>query len=429
VDIALLRFLTTPAVRRKLDVVLGLSLFGYFAYQVWRFRLADFWPLLPRGDSRTIYTYAPRIWDSGYLPAADFHAGVFNVVFPHPPSAVLLFRVLGMAGPEVFTLAWWVLMAAGLIITFRVALQGDRLQRDCSWLAIGFVALLVADNAVAWDLRNSNCNLIYLGLVLAGYALIRDRPVAAGILIGVSFSIKVYSGLLFVWLLFRAPRQALIAAIATAFVLWVVCPVVLLGPAGTVAIYQGWLDQVAVISSAWGYSMPDNPMQPPLVTLRRGAMYLFGAAPFDWQTQIFVAAMLALWCAVLAWYALRGFRPVEVPSRAALADWTVVLLVPLPFSPWLEPYHVVPMVLAAVVCFLTALDDRMAGRDRLVALGALAIYALDRLINPFPEKSLDVFARFVLLVLALAFLRPRLESRTVSTAADASSSQPRPLAA
>jgi hypothetical protein len=40
---------------------------------------------------------------------------------------------------------------------------------------------------------------------------------------------------------------------------------------------------------------------------------------------------------MLIWYAARALRTfaVAAPSRAALADWTVLLVAPLPFSPWL----------------------------------------------------------------------------------------------
>jgi hypothetical protein len=40
-----------------------------------------------------------------------------------------------------------------------------------------------------------------------------------------------------------------------------------------------------------------------------------------------------------------------------LADWLVLLLFPLPFSPWLEPYHAVPMLTAAVLLVAVAMDQ------------------------------------------------------------------------
>jgi uncharacterized membrane protein len=97
----------------------------------------------------------------------------------------------------------------------RVSLVGDRLEGTYSWLAVGALGLVVADGAVMWDLRNANCNVIYLGLVLLGYATVTNRPVLGGLLIGISVSLKVYSLLIVFWLLLGAPRRAFTATIAT----------------------------------------------------------------------------------------------------------------------------------------------------------------------------------------------------------------------
>jgi hypothetical protein len=69
-------------------------------------------------------------------------------------------------------------------------------------------------------------------------------------------------------------------------------------------------------------------------------------------------------------------------------------------------------LIGAIICILVALDSRAKGLDRLVALGTVVALALDRLMPiSISAKGFDVFARFLLLVLALAYLRPRLDSR------------------
>ncbi|HET9688798.1 MAG TPA: glycosyltransferase family 87 protein [Pseudolabrys sp.] len=398
--------------RRGPSVVLTFSLFIYFALHATRFRLANVWPLQPRGDASVLYEESRRILNAGYRLASEFKLGEMNTVFAYPPSAVLIFNFLGVAGPQIFVIVWWTLMFAGLVVSLRLSLVGDRLEGTYSWLAVGALGLVVADGAVMWDLRNANCNVIYLGLVLLGYATVTNRPVLGGLLIGISVSLKVYSLLIVFWLLLGAPRRAFTATIATMVLLWIVLPAVLLGPTGTVAMYSGWFEQLAVVAGDWGYSMPNHPAQPPLVTLRAAAMAATGTAPFAWQTQALVGAGWAIWFAVLAWYAWRARKIGKAPSRAALSDWTVLLLAPLPLSPWLEPYHAVPALIGAIICILVALDSRAKGLDRLVALGAVVALALDRLMPiSISAKGFDVFARFLLLVLALAYLRPRLDSR------------------
>ena len=85
------------------------------------------------------------------------------------------------------------------------------------------------------------------------------------------------------------------------------------------------------------------------------------------MTQALVWLLRIGWIALLAWYAwrCRDCLVAKIPSRAALADWTILLLAPLPFSPWLEPYHAVPLLVAAVLCIAVALDGRMPHGDRL----------------------------------------------------------------
>ena len=119
----------------------------------------------------------------------------------------------------------------------------------------------------------------------------------------------------------------------------------------------------------------------------------------------------AIWIASLAWYARRCRHRLfaDIPSRAALADWTVLLIAPLPFSPWLEPYHAIPLLIGAVLMIAIALDDQVERRDRLVAVAALAIMALFLAIRvPFAVRGLGMLAQFLVLTGALGLLRPRL---------------------
>ena len=115
-------------------------------------------------------------------------------------------------------------------------------------------------------------------------------------------------------------------------------------------------------------------------------MFLTGEAADATRTQLYVLMLCAVWAAALAWYAWRAGRAgrVGIPSRAALADWTVLLLAPLPFSPWLEPYHAIPLLPGAILCVIIVLDERVAAKDRIIALAALLALALAALvITPF----------------------------------------------
>jgi hypothetical protein len=103
--------------------------------------------------------------------------------------------------------------------------------------------------------------------------------------------------------------------------------------------------------------------------------------------------------------------PVALPSRAALADWMVLLLAPLPFSPWLEPHHAVPMLPVAMLFILVALDERASQLDRRIAVAAflaLLLLATQGAKLPFRIRGIVLLAQFVVATLALGLLRPRL---------------------
>jgi hypothetical protein len=108
---------------------------------------------------------------------------------------------------------------------------------------------------------------------------------------------------------------------------------------------------------------------------------------------------------------------VQVPSRAALADWIVLLLAPLPFSPWLEPYHSIPLLVGAVLCLVLLLDHTVARQDRLAALTAIATLLMFILFKvPFTVRGFGFGTQFLILVLVLAYVRPHLQtSRSCAT--------------
>jgi hypothetical protein len=156
-------------------------------------------------------------------------------------------------------------------------------------------------------------------------------------------------------------------------------------------------------------------------------MTITGEGPEAPAVQWLVRALLAGWTAALLWYASRALRPFQAlaPSRAALADWTVLLLAPLPFSPWLEPYHAVPIVVGALLCLTIAADELAATRSRLIAVAAVGVLGFIRASGvPFPMRGLELLAQFSVLVIALGLLRPKLETSAASSAdAHAASSQ------
>jgi hypothetical protein len=151
----------------------------------------------------------------------------------------------------------------------------ERSNVQVAWPLLGGLAILLADSSVSWDLRNANSNLIYVGLVMVGYSLLGALPVLAGAVVGISVSLKLYSGLVLLWLFLNGQRRAFFAGIMAASILWIVLPAVLFGPEGLVRVYEGWRDQLHMISDPTLHTrLASGDVGPPLVTLQRAIVNL-----------------------------------------------------------------------------------------------------------------------------------------------------------
>jgi Glycosyltransferase family 87 len=397
--------------------VLAFALAGYFAYHATRFRLANVWPLAPIGDASILFEEGRRVFALGDYPGR-IETWRTNGVFPYPPSAVLIFRWLGAAGPGLFMGAWITGMAAGLVTTLRASLAAERPDIRAAWLLIGALALVVADGPVSWDLRNANSNLVCLGAIMGGYALMDRHPMLAGALLALSIGLKPYGALLLPWLLLCGPRRTVLAGFGTLILLTVAWPVLTWGAGGAVRIYLGWLEQLKIVADPQ-VQVAVAAGGPPVVSLGRAAMALTGEDPLSPAARAVVGAVWTIWIAAIVWYAWRAARsyPLAIPSRAALADWTVLLLAPLPFSPWLEPYHAVPIVPGAILLVLVALDDGVLASDRRTAVAALMALGLTRTAElPFAMRGMVILVQFLAITVGLGLLRPRLSAITAKEA-------------
>jgi hypothetical protein len=114
----------------------------YLAYHLTRFDLSSLWPPSLRGDAGIDFLNGKSIFAERAYPT--------DAIFPFSPSAVLIFRALGCAGPVVFMAVWYALMVSGLLVTLRGALTQEPCQIRAAWPLIGTVAILCADASISW---------------------------------------------------------------------------------------------------------------------------------------------------------------------------------------------------------------------------------------------------------------------------------------
>jgi hypothetical protein len=209
-------------------------------------------------------------------------------------------------------------------------------------------------------------------------------------------------------LLFCGPWRTLLTGTTAILLLAVAWPVATWGMAGSIQIYSGWLEQLNILTNP---QFQAGLATTPIITLARATMVVTGEGPLGTATRAVVAAMYMIWIAAILWYFRQAYRspPVTAPSRAALADWTVLLLAPLPFSPVLEPGHAIPILLGAILLVLVTLDEHVSMRSRQIAMAGWVALAMTRIINvPFSMRGPLLLVQFVVVTVALGFLRPQL---------------------
>jgi hypothetical protein len=388
---------------------------GYFLYNACKFRIAGLVQL--SGDASIIFQSSLTIAATGRYPAQSA-LGNFNDIFPYPPPAVLIFAALAKLGPTIFMTVIEVLTFIALFAVVRLCVVQEGRAVVRMWPLLLLPVILLTYNPIEYDLFGRNVNLTILALTLSSFALLRRAPVASGVVLALAISLKLYSGLLLVWLILFN-RKAAVSCVVALAALWIVAPLLYWGGDGAVRIYRDWLDQLAIANGSWVYALAGSGTGPPLITLRLAASRLLAADPFGPDVRNLLLLLQAAWVSVLAVYGYRAWqRPASKNvSRATLADWFVLLVAPLPFSPWFEPYHAVALIPGFVLCMLLALDRSWSWHARsIMVLACIASAVVKELPIPFEMRGLVFTAQFMFVILALSSVRPDLSVETARPA-------------
>jgi hypothetical protein len=360
----------------------------------------QFWYLLPPLIFEKL-EYPSLIPEGWHAQLSFWHDAV---AFPYLPSAVALMLPLS-ALPRLVAFGIWVLLQ--LICFFAVLLLSIRLARLASWpsrwlIVAGAVAL--AEIPIGWDLRNHNVNLIYLALALGGIA--SRRSWAGGLLLALSFNLKLYSASVLAGLAWwREWRKLAVMTVFSAAI--AVLPIMLVGVAGFLELMKDWLGQVLFTATEAGEALAPT-------SLRRSVAAVLGfniASPeVYWTWRILQVTWLA---AVLSYFALAP-RPTgnveQQEDRSRLADTCVLLLAPLPLSSWFVPYHAIIMLPAFALLLSIAVDRSWPARIRFAAIAAPIGYELLHLsvLRSWELRAGLLYCAFVLIVAALGVVRPSL---------------------
>ncbi len=345
---------------RVADGVAILGLLFFVFYHLTAFRFDTLFTTLSREvDFKQWYRFPPMVLQ--HLQYPSLVTGEWTIPFPYLPSAIAMFLPLS-ALPEPVAFGLWIfLQASSLAAVLWAALKLTNGWDLRGRLFIALAAVLMTSNPLSWDFRTHNNNVIYLALVML--ALMTTRQWLSGLLLGISFNMKIYSGPLVAVFLWRREYRLAIAMIAASILIAVALPVLVFGPSGYVGLLGGWVQQALHFNPP-----PGVPAVLPPDLFRLSASTLLGVE--SEATPLLLYTAQALWAlTVVGYFAVATWRaPALADGCARLADVCVLLLAPLPFSPWFQPYHAV-VLLPAYVLLLTVAATETEPRGIRVAAG------------------------------------------------------------
>ena len=348
--------------------------------------------------ARTLFGAAP--WPQSAVDYCILYHSSRHVVethqytanFPYPPPAVAI-HAAGTVFPfAVAASLWLALTGLAAVACYFTLARTLGLYRRPGLLCLLPLAHLVAAYYFQWDMRSINCNLVVLATILFGCAaLTRRRDVAAGFWFALAVALKVLPILVLPYLAWTRRWRAFVAAAACSLVLWVAVPVVAFGADGSREVYRGWAGELTRATD------PElKHKHPILISLDKAAAY---AVPGDAGTAKGIAlAVCAAWVLVGLAGAATSWGKSERDGTRVLAHVSLLVLGPVAVNPYLEVYHLVPLVVPAVVLLAIAADPSRLPRVRAGAvIGFVLGVVLLKVSSPWPLRGLLVNAQALIL--------------------------------
>jgi hypothetical protein len=375
----------------------------YVFYYLTAFRFDTLFTVEPRQvDFRMWYLFPQLILRTTHYPAVITHDWATN--FSYPPSAVAMMLLLGVASQTTAFGFWIVLQGLAFITVLWTGIRLCGASGQPYSLLVAAVAVFLADSAIGWDFRNHNNNLIYLALIML--SLSTKRAWLSGLLLAVSFNLKLYSGLVLGAFLWRREFSVAGYMILASVIVGVVVPIMVFGPPGYLQLLHDWADQIR-------YTLSPTIQASAPTTLLRSITTLLGTSPSSTTVTIVLRATQAAWVGLLAIYFVVAARqqPTDPIARnqARLSDIIVSLLAPLPVSTWFLPYHAVVMIPAWLLLVTVAANDAWPKWMRWIIICAMGTSQILRFsIRDWDYRGGMYFITFVILVAALALVRRHL---------------------
>lgn len=392
---------------RRVEYVLLVAFAIYVLYFLTGFRFAALVSEQTRQvDFQMWYLLPPQIKALGYPTTIT---GDWKISFPYLPSAVAMMLPLSLMTQTTAFLVWMNLQVVSFAVVIWASLRLAGIEQSPLRLPIAAAAVFVVSAAVEWDLRAHNNNLIYLALVMLG--LVARKAWVAAVLFAVTANLKLYSGVLIPGLLWRREyRLALMTALA-AIILVVALPLLVFGPEHALKLFGMWINELLYTASPAGRAAAP-------LSLQKTAGALLATDPGSATAITAARCAQALWLALVAGYFLLAARPGSPGSStsvARLSDTVVLLMLPLPISTWLVPYHGIVMLPAFVLIVSRLIDAQQPRAIRIMAAAAcIGCLALRFAVPAWELRAGTLTLSLVLTLLTLGVIR--MSARDAQTA-------------
>lgn len=383
---------------RIAEVSLAIAIAVFVVYCLTGFRFATLLTdPIRQTDFQMWYLLPPQIRASSYPSVVT---GNWKIAFPYFPSAVAMMLPLSWMPRALAFALWMSLQCISLVIILWTSLCLAGVAGSRARMPIAAAAVFIVSSPLQWDLRSHNNNLIYLALVMLG--LVSRRTWVGAALFAATANLKIYSGVLVAGFLWRREYRMAVSMAAAGLLIAVVLPILTFGYSHFVELIPVWFDQMLYTVSPAGQALA------PLL-LKHTATALFGAGSGTPAVTAVTISVQLLWIGLVVGYFVFAAKPRAPGSDsniARLCDVIVLLLLPLPLSSWLVPYHALVM-LPAFVLILARLIDRQQpqGVRAMAAIAVAGCVVMHLAVRAWELRAGVYLVDFVLVVLALGAIR------------------------
>jgi hypothetical protein len=199
----------------------------------------------------------------------------------------------------------------------------------------------------------------------------------------------------------REYRLALATALA-GIVLATALPLLAFGPDQSLKLFGSWINEILYTTSPAGRATAP-------LSLQKTAGALLGVEPGSSTATTAARTAQCLWLALVLGYFLVAARRHSTDgnsSVARLCDVVVLLMLPLPISSWLVPYHGVVMLPAFILIVSRLIDAERPRAVRLTAgIACAGCIALRFAVSAWELRAGTLTLSLVLTLIALGTIR------------------------